>query len=445
MVTGSTCQSPWTRLVFRLQLRVLLQQEIAETTISSALGCDVKTVLMWKKRFLDGHGLLDRPRSGRPPTIPSQVQHRLLGFYCQHNPLPGCTRWTIRWAEVYLQKHKEILQCSISRSSIQRLLNLHSLKPYRNKYFLQICDPNFFPKMEKIIRVYNSAYKYLFCLDECTGLQALERKAPRLPAHGDYPEYIEPEYVRHGTVSILSILRVSNGQVFTQCIPDHTSSTIISCVNDHALQYDRSAQLHYICDNYSSHSTEEFCQGIAQLCRIGLPKLKTAEDRRHWLQSCEKRIVFHFLPTHGSWLNLIEIWFGILQQKAIKDESFFSTTDIENRILSYTDTWNTEFAHPFRFSYTGEGLHEKAVSRLTKWLQMKSPQLNPKFLGKQLRLMINLTKQYWSKTKKDAWKTLRVTLQQENDFIQSIIVSDEELNAQLVSLNNLLDTNLKAS
>jgi transposase len=445
LATDATCRSPWPRLIFRLQLRVLLQHKIPETTISLVLGCHVKTVFRWKQRFQTGDGILDRPRSGRPSTIPPEVNHRLLAFYCQYNPLPGYTRWSIRWAETYLQKHLDILQCPISRSSIHRLLKSNSLKPYRNKYFLQICDPDFFPKMEKIIKAYQRAYPYLFCLDECTGLQALERKAPRLPAQGDLPEYIEPEYVRHGTVSILSILQVSTGQVFTECIPDHTSSTITSSVRNHVLQYDRSAELHYICDNYSSHSTEEFCLGIADLCGIDSPKLKTAHDRRQWLQSPAKRIIFHFLPTHGSWLNLIEIWFGILQQKALKDESFLSTTDLKNRIISFTKTWDSDFAHPFKFSYSGDGLHEKVISRFTKWLQMHSPQLNVKFLEKQLRLISNLATSYWPKAKRKAWNVLYETLQENNDFITAIIGTGEDLSALLTNLSKLLYCKLKAA
>jgi len=97
------------------------------------------------------------------------------------------------------------------------------------------------------------------------------------------------------------------------------------------------------------------------------------------LQSSEKRIIFHFLPTHGSWLNLIEIWFGILQQKGLKDESFLSTTDFRNRIIFFTETWDSDFAHHFKFSYSGEGLHEKVIFRFTKWIQMHSPQLNVNF------------------------------------------------------------------
>lgn len=430
--------------MFRLQLWVLLQHKFPENTISYLLGCHVKTVLIWKRRFQGGEGILDRDRSGRPPSIPSEVSHRLIAFYCQHNPLPGCSRWTIRWAHTYLQAHPNILQFVISRASIHRHLKSHSLKPYRNKYFLQICDPHFFEKMEKILKVYTASYPYLFCLDECTGLQALERIAPRLPAQADRPQYLEPEYIRHGAVSILSVLHVSTGHVFTDCIPDHKSSTVILSVKKHALQYDNSATLHYICDNYASHSTEEFCLGIAELCDIDLPKFKTVDERKQWLESSEKRIIFHFVPTHGSWLNLIEIWFGILQQKSLKDESFRSALELTERIIKFNHTWNTHFAHPFNFTYTGEGLHEKVISRFIKWLQMESPQLTAKFLGKQIILMLNLATAYWSKPSKRMWDTLKVTLLKKNDFIRNIIKDDEKLNIPITNLNNLLHTNLMA-
>jgi transposase len=445
LATDSVCKSPWPRLVFRLQLWVLLQHQLPENIICSVLGCHIKTVLVWKNRFHAGDTIFDKTRTGRPATIPSEVSHRLTAFYCQYNPLPGCTRWSIRWAETYLRKHQEILQTPISRSSIHRLLNSNATKPHRNKYFLQICDPDFFPKMEKIIKVYNSSYQYLFCLDECTGLQALERVAPMLPAQDNHPEYLEPEYIRHGTVSILSILQVSTGLVSTDCIPDHTSSTLISSVKKHALQFDKSAELHYICDNYSSHSTEEFCSGIAELCGVDLPKLKTAQDRRQWMGASGKRITFHFLPTHGSWLNLVEIWFGILQQKSLKNISFSSIKNLEDRIVSYTSTWNADFAHPFKFSYTGEGLHEKVISRFTKWLQLQSPQLSAKFLGKQLKLMHNLTDAYWPKVKNNMWRHLQATLLKNDSFIKNIIRDDEDLTGRLMDINSSLQSKLSAT
>jgi transposase len=331
----------------------------------------------------------------------------------------------------------------MSRSSLHRRLNAHALRPYRHKYFLQISDPFFFEKMEKIIQAYADKHKYLFCLDECTGLQALERIAPTLPADGKKPAYQEPEYKRHGTVSLLSVLWVSTGRVFTECIDDHTSATVIGATRKHAMLFDKSAELHYICDNYSSHSTEEFCAGIADLCGVTLPVLKTVEQRRQWLESTDKRIVFHFLPTHGSWLNLIEIWFGILQQKALKHESFCSTDELCERIMDFTDTWCSHLAHPFNWTYTGQGLHEKVVGRFIKWLQIESPQLNAKFLGKQLVLMSNLARKYWSKAKTRSWQDLKTTLSEKNNYLLNIIGTDETHTSLLSDLHDMLNNNLE--
>lgn len=412
------------RLLQRLQIKALL-----ETTnyhgphIASIVRCYPKTVFNWKKRFSIEGSILDKPRIGRPLCIPLEATPRLIAFYCQHNPLPGCSRWTIRWAERYLNNHPNIIQVPISRSTIHRCLVSHHLRPYRWKYFLHISDPKFFEKMEKIIQVYLNPPKYLFCFDECTGLQALEKIAPKLHAEGKRPEYREFDYKRHGTVSIFSILEVSNGKIFTDCIPDHTSATIIQSLKKHISLYDPSEPLHYICDNYFSHSTEAFCQEIASLCNITAPNLKAVNDRRLWLESADKRIIFHFLPFHGSWLNQIEIWFGILQQKALKDENFSSTSALINTILDFTDTWNNHFSHPFEWTYDGEDLYGKVVRRLAKWIQLETPQLSFKFFEKQLKLMSNLVNNHWMKANKCDWLALHKTIEEKNKFCWDIIES----------------------
>jgi len=441
----SSLKAPFTTYVFRLQLLILLQHQTPIKTISSILGCDSKTILKWKKRFDAGKSILDKPRSGRKLIIPPEVNQRLMGFYCQHEPLPGYSRWTIRDAEKYIKTHPEVLDCTINRSSIHRILRSKSLKPYRVKYFLQISDPDFFPKMEKIINVYQKNYKNLFCLDECTGLQALERIAPRLPANGNCPEYIEPEYIRHGTVSVLSILHVATGNVFTECIPDHKSSTIALSLKKHILRFDKNSELHYICDNYSSHSTALICDLIAELCSITLPKLETVEERRQWLESSEKRIIFHFLPKHGSWLNLIENWFGILQKKALKNESFTSKEELENRIMNFSNTWNTEFSHPFNFSYTGEGLHEKVIGRFIRWIQIEASQFSAKLFEKQCKLILNLADFYWTKVKKNIWENLQKTLTVNTNYIDGIIGKDKEIVALFMNVIETLNRKLKVS
>jgi transposase len=277
--------------------------------------------------------------------------------------------------------------------------------------------------MEKIIQVYKDDPKNLFCLDECTGLQVLERIAPDLPANSKRVMHQEFEYKRHGTVSIISIMEKQSGRVFTECIPDHTSVTIIESVKRHASLYDPAEKLHYICDNYSSHSSEEFCKGIAELCRVRLPELKTANARKRWLESDDKRIVFYFLPTHGSWLNLIEIWFSILKQKALSGKSTASKSQMEKSILDFTETWNMHFAHPFKWSYDGQDLYEKVILRLIKWLELETPQMTAHFLEKQLKLMENLAAKHSCKVKRAIWIRLQKTLEDKMNFVCKIVDS----------------------
>lgn len=404
-------------------MMVLLNNNYSILAVSLILGLHPNTVSLWNKRFKAGDGIEDRPRSGRPVKITFDIIQKVIAFYCQQSPLPGCSSWSVRWMAIYFQKHPEYLNVSISASTIHRSLKSNSFILYRRKYFLQICDPYFFEKMEKIIRIYKIDPKNLFCLDECTGLQVLERIAPDLPADSNRPEYQEFEYKRHGTVSIISILEKRTGQVFTEPISDHKSTTIIRSVKRHARQYDPSETLHYICDNSSSHSTEEFCQGIAELCNVPLPKLKTAHDRKQWLESSDKRIIFYFLPCHGSWLNLIEVWFSILKQKALHNESFSSTTQMENHILGFTETWNTHFAHSFQWNYNGKDLYEKAVFRFIKWLELETSQMTASFLEKQLKLMNNLFINHYSKIKQHSWDKLRNTLNAKKDYIYKIIAT----------------------
>jgi transposase len=425
-LTGGNGQRTWPRLRLRLGIRALLEHKVPQRTIGLALGCHVKTISSWEKRFQAGEDVRDRPRSGRPSTIPPEVDHRLVAFFCQQNPLPGCTHWSIRWAHQYIQSHPEILGCSISPSSLHRRLNAHALRPHRTKYFLHISDPEFFPKMESILAVYADPPEYLFCLDECTGLQALERLGPTLPARGQWPAYRECDYKRHGTVSILSILRVSTGKVFTNCIPDHTTLTVLASLREHVCRFANGIQLHYILDNYSSHSTEEMCRAVAELCHIRLPELPTVAERRQWLESTDKRIVFHFLPPHGSWLNLIEIWFTILQQKALKGESFRSALELVERILDFRSTWNTHFAHRFEWSYTGDGLHEKVIARFNTWLRIESSELTPKFLVKQIQLMQNLATNYWPKATPAVWHELAAVLTDSRNFIRGILAEGKQ-------------------
>ena len=375
---------------------------------------------------------MDHKRCGSVARFDFDVQARIIGFFCQYKTLPGYGRWTLSNALQYFQEHPIILgeETRISRSSLHRLLTAHALKPHRSRYFLHISDPNFFQKMEKIIETYRTVSQHLYCFDECTGLQALERLHPDTSITPGKTALREVEYIRHGTVSIFSVLEVATGKAVTQVIPDHTSATVVAALKCHVQQVDNNnEQIHYICDNYGSHSTMEMCQTVAELCTVTLPNLPTVEDRRRWLGADYKRIVFHFLPFHGSWLNLIENWFGILQ-KGIYQRNVRSKDELAQTILDFTDTWNENYAHPFDWSYQGKELRGKTVRKLAYWVGEEATGMTAKVLSKQLDLMSNLLLQERCLVSKSDWEFLNTTIDEKSDYLEGVIRSINEIDFQ---------------
>ena len=181
--------------------------------IARFVNCHITTVRKWISHFETGDGLRDKQRSGRPAVFTENIQLKTIAFYCQVSPLPGCNAWSLRWAEQYLKDNSEILGCSMSHSTIQRILKNQALRPHLHKYFLSITDPEFFPKMDHIIELYLNQPEYLFNFDECTGLQAKAPLCPDLPPEPDKKRYEEFEYKRNGTTDLMAFLNPKTGKV----------------------------------------------------------------------------------------------------------------------------------------------------------------------------------------------------------------------------------------
>ena len=417
--------------MIRAQIKALAESEIDLFQIADFCNIHIKTAQLWTQRFSESDNFHDR--NGKPrgigKTFSDDVTLKVIAFFCQHETFPGYARWTLSSALQWFDKNPGYLGKNVlpSRATLQRMLGSHFLKPHRYKYFLHISDPCFFEKMEPIIQLYLNPPPNLFCFDECTGIQALEKIAPSTKSVPGKIQQHEVEYERHGTVSIFSVFTVSSGQVFTKCIPNHTAVTISGAIKEHIQFIDTKEPLHYICDNYSSHSTLEFCQVIADLCEQELPEheLETLEQRKQWLSRDNKQIIFHFLPCHGSWLNLIENWFGILKKNALSDISPKSTTDLEQQILDYTCTWNERFAHPYEWNYDGKNLRGKTVRKLTGWL-LNETQMSFSFLSKQMKLMYNIVSKSWELVSSADWNALYQTLNDKTDYLESIISSINE-------------------
>ena len=434
------CSAMQNRVVRRAQIVALHQSGIEKSAISTFVDCSNSTVYRWTSRVY-GNKLRDKERSGRPVTFDNDTQLRLIGFYCQTPPLAKCGRWSIRWADKHLKAYPEILGIPISCSSIQRLLKKHHLKPHLTKYFLQITDPDFFPKMEHLLELFNNQPDYLYFFDECPGIQILMRIAPDMTTERQQKWLNEFEYNRNGTLDVLAFLKAKTGKVFAECTFDHKSVTINRIFETHVNTQPSNVQLHYVMDNLSSHCNESFVNLIARLSDMECPKLKTAKERREWLQSDQKRIVVHFTPFHGSWLNWVEIWFGILNQKCLK-ASFDSAESLIAAIYKFLDIWNSLLAHPFNWKYDGKGLHEKAVTRFIQVLSRDMGPVSIKFFKKQFLLINNLASTYRGKISNKIWVQLNELLQLKQDYLRNIIENDDKPRRRAdtnEALNDLLE------
>jgi len=277
--------------------------------------------------------------------------------------------------------------------------------------------------MQHIIQLYLNQPQYLFCYDECPGIQAIMPLCPDLPVAENVPNYRDFLYTRNGTTDLMAFLNVKNGNVFGQCNDNHNRHTLISLFKQHVTRQPADAQLHYIMDNLNTHFHNDFCKVVAQLSNVKYSPLEKGIQRREWLGKNDKRIVIHFTPFHGSWLNMVEIWFGILNQKCIKQGAFNSVEILQNTLLDFIDTWNRYFAHPFTWKYKGDGLYEKAISRFNKLLLLETAQMDISFLNKQLLLMANIARNYQTILQTKHWAQLRELIMLKKEYLQNVIIN----------------------
>ena len=326
------------------------------------------------------------------------------------------------------------------------MLQSNRLKPHQSRYFLHITDPDFFPKMEHLLELYHRPPPHLFFFDECPGIQILKRLTPDLQTDAMRKRLEEFEYIRHGTLDVLAFLHHADGQVSIECQANHKTDTFLAVFRRHANRFPRTEPLHYVMDNLSSHRGVPFCRLVAELSGVACPaeqQLRTVEQRMEWLAREDKRIVIHYTPYHGSWLNWIEFWFGIMGRKVL-DESFGSPEALKTALEAFAADWNTLLAHPFQWTYDGRGLHQKAVQRFTKMLHCSAAQMELRILTKQMRLLTNLLRDYASQVSNETWAQFAAALRSQSDPITELIDGEEgpqrKLNAQqaLIGLNEAL-------
>lgn len=425
----------------RYQIISLSRSGVRNKVISKITDCSKGIISRWRQRS----DINDNPRSGRPLIYDEPIQLKTIAFYCQTTPLPDCGRWSLRTAGKHLKNNSNLIGLPTSPSTIQRILKNHKLKPHLSNYFLQITDPDFFPKMEPLIQLYLNPPENLFCFDECPGIQVLQRLAPDLQTEETRIRLEEFEYIRNGTIDVFAFLQVKTGNVFSECRADHTIKTLVEIFEKHLETLPENETIHYILDNLASHVSYELCSLVARYSKVKCPspsELDKVVKRRQWLQSEDKRIVFHYTPFHGSWLNMVEIWFSILSQKCLQ-ESFASPESMYNAIYAFDYEWNTLLAHPFKWTYDGKGLHQKAVKRFISMLENSLEKMNVKFITKQFLLMANLIKSYQKEVDPVIWKKLDEVINLNFKRLNSMITKKDgqkRKDKALKALKNLIDS-----
>lgn len=279
-------------------------------------------------------------------------------------PPHGADHPVTHWSIFELQRAvlETNIVSAISPSTIWRLLDQAAIKPHLWHYWLNSPDPDFERKMLHIVDLYLKAStlyqkdEVILSVDEKTSIQALERKYPSKPQKSGRRELIEHEYIRHGTRCLTAGFEVATGSVMGLLTNNRPSEIFAEFIAWACEYYCGASKLHIVLDNLNTHYHMDVCEVISEVCQVKPRSLEKVIDRKAFLCDPNKRVVFHFTPSHASWLNQIEIWFSTLSRKVINRGSFTSVEDLDDKIISFIKYYNKELAKPYKWTYTGKPL-----------------------------------------------------------------------------------------
>jgi DDE superfamily endonuclease/Homeodomain-like domain len=353
-----------------LRARIVLRAADAATPTNVQIGrdlhCSNRTVGKWRRRYhaFGFAGLQDAARSGRPRTVSSRPRVTIIAVASQLPQDEGrtVTRWTLDEIVAALRGDRETE--ASSRSTIWRILQAVDLKPHKSEYWLNSHDETFASKAHDLCQLYvqaRQAYqqgRLVICCDEKTGMQVLERTAPTKPAQPGKRERREYEYIRHGTRVLINSLVVATGQIAWTIGATRKSPDFVAHLKHVYQRLPRMTRYDWIMDNLNTHWSLEVCRLVARWCTVPFEpkKLPREAERRAFLGDPTHRHVFHFPPKHGSWLNQAELFFGVLQRRFLARGSFPSGAEFDARLQRFLEDYNARYAHPYRWTYTGEPL-----------------------------------------------------------------------------------------
>jgi putative transposase len=318
-------------LVQRAKIVLACAEGTPNSEVARRLRIHKATVGLWRRRFGERRiaGLYDEMRPGKPRTINDERVAELIYTTLHKRPSNGATHWSTRELQA---------ETGISKTSVQRYLSLFGVQPHRTEGFKLSTDPFFVDKLRDVVGLYlnppNNAL--VVCVDEKSQCQALERTQPMLPMGLGYVEGVTHDYKRHGTTTLFAALDVLTGAVLSTCKARHRHQEFLSFLREIDKVVPAQLDVHAIVDNYRTHKH---------------PKVNA------WL-AAHPRWHLHFVPTYSSWLNLVERFFALITDKAIRRGSFTSVRDLITKIDHFVRQYN-KHCKPFMWTATADSIIQK--------------------------------------------------------------------------------------
>src|SRR5277367_2579401 len=298
--------------VFRAKLILMLAKGASFNAIKRQLQTTAPTIVRWKQRFRE-YGLegLDTYHPGQKPSVLTPAVRARILSATRKKPSDGSTHWSCR---------KLATALGVSKDAVHRVWQEAGLKPHRLERYMASDDPDFETKTADILGLYLHPPQHaaVFCVDEKTAIQALDRLDPVLPLSPGRAERHGFEYYRHGTLSLYAAFNTKTGEVLGKTAARHTSAEFVAFLADIVVNQPRGKEIHVIADNLSAHKTPQ-----------------VAEFLKH-----HPKVRLHFTPTYSSWLNQVELWFSKIERDVIARGVFTSVPDLKRKLMRYIRHYN---------------------------------------------------------------------------------------------------------
>jgi len=395
------------RLVQRASIILLAFAGVSNEDIAVQVKLHRRQVGLWRRRWQksfdalvsiecrEPHAVLRRTiedvlsdalRSGAFGKFTAEQMTLIMAIACEPPKLSGrpVAEWT--HAELADEAVKRKIVSSISASQVGRYLRAAKLQPHRSDYWLNTTEKDeavFQAQVEVVCQTWREAPDLYFqanthtvSVDEMPGLQALERTAETIPMQPGQPKRIEYEYVRHGTLCLIGNWHVVEGQMISPTIKQTRTESDFAWHIHTTVQTDSLAGWVFVLDNLNVHCSATLVGYVAE--REGIDKstlgkkghsgiLKSMASRQEFLSDRSHRIRFVFLPKHTSWLNQIEIVFGIVSRRVMRRGNFKSLDDLKEQLTDFIGYFNRTFAKPFQWNYTGRPVRSDTMKRPSTW------------------------------------------------------------------------------